>query len=274
MVRAVPLILVGAALGSVATWSVSGRATPGAPPPGLVATERACDADEVSRLKQRMVQLESELSRPISATGTRPPGAAVIPSYEEHDDPAPSPANDALSWKISAIEKFVPLAPEQKERLRERYERESDAQAHGTEVEVESLEEILGPENASYYRAQVQAAFKRVQDEEIERESVWLSRKLGLSQEQETSMRQVFERVEAELGTTGHTSNSAKNPQERVRAMIAENRRRSELRIAELSRILTPEQLQVYARLEAESSASDVEVFHDPGAGQGAAAPK
>jgi hypothetical protein len=198
----------------------------------------------------------------------------VIPSHEAPDDPAPSPANDALSWKISAIEKFVPLTPEQKERLREKYERESDAQAHGNEVEVESLEEILGPENASYYREQVQAAFKRVQDEEIERESVWFSRKLGLSEEQETSMRQVFERVEAELGTTGHTSNSAKNPQERVRAMIAENRRRSELRTAELSRILTPEQLQVYARIEAESSASDVEVFHDAGAGQGAAAPK
>jgi hypothetical protein len=51
--------------------------------------------------------------------------------------------------------------------------------------------------------------------------------------------------------------------------MIADNRRRLELRNAELSKILTPEQLQAYAQIEAESSASDVEVFHD--AGEGAA---
>lgn len=274
MVRAIPFILVGAALGSVATWSLYGRSNPDGPPPGPVATQLACDADEVSRLKQRVDQLEGEKSRLTSATVSRPPGAAVTPSHGAPDDAVPSPSNDALSWKISAIEKFVPLTSEQKERLGEKYERESEARANGDEVETESLEEILGPENASYYREQVQAAFKRVQDEEIERESVWLSRKLGLSQEQENSMRQVFERVESELGTAGHASNSGLNPQERVRAMIAENRRRSELRTAELSRILTPEQLQAYARVEAESSASDVEVFHDPGAGQGTAAPK
>ena len=50
--------------------------------------------------------------------------------------------------------------------------------------------------------------------------------------------------------------------------MIAENQRRSELRTNELSNILSPEQRRAYAELEAESSASDVEVFHDPGASE------
>jgi hypothetical protein len=81
-------------------------------------------------------------------------------------------------------------------------------------------------------------------------------------------MRQIFERVESEVDQSGSQGHSGGSPQERVRSMIAENRRRSELRNAELSRILTPEQLRTYAQLEAESSASDVEVFHDPGAGQ------
>ena len=274
MVRAIPFILVGAALGSMATWSVCGRSTPAGPPPRPVATQLVCDADEIARLQQRVAQLEGEKTRLASTTVSRPPDATVAASHGAPDDGAPSSSNDALSWKISAIEKFVPLTAEQKERLREKYERESEARTIGDEVQAESLEEILGPENASYYREQVQAAFKRVQDEEIERESVWLSRKLGLSEEQESSMRQVFERVESALGATGHAPNSGLNPQERVRAMIAENRRRSDLRSAELSRILTPEQLQAYARIEAESSASDVEVFHDPGAGQGTAAPK
>jgi hypothetical protein len=171
-----------------------------------------------------------------------------------------------VAWRVSAIEKFVPLNPEQKERLREKYERESTASANGEEVESESLEDIIGSENASYYREQVQAAFKRVQNEEIERESVWLTRKLGLSPEQESSVRQIFERVESEVSQSTAPGHLSGTPQERVRALIAENQRRSELRTNELSNILSPEQRRAYAELEAESSASDVEVFHDPGA--------
>jgi hypothetical protein len=269
MVRAVPFILVGAVLGGVATWSVSGGVVPDSPPPWPVATPLACNSDELVRLKQRVAELEGERSHVAALISPRPNGAPATTSPEALNHEESNPTNNSLSWKISAIEKFVPLTSDQKDRLREKYERESQARANGEEVETEPLDDILGADNASYYRQQVQAAFKRVQNEEIERESVWLSRKLGLTPDQESSMREVLERVEVDIGGGHESERSGLSPQDRVRAMIAENRRRVELRNAELSKILTPEQLQAYAQIEAESSAADVEVFHDAGEGAG-----
>jgi hypothetical protein len=224
-----------------------------------------CDSQEVARLKVRVAQLEEERREVAATTPARAPRMPSGESHESRGSEPPSSSDDTVSWRVSAIEKFVPLSPEQKERLREKYQRESTALADDAPVESESLEDIIGSENASYYREQVQAAFKRVQNEEIERESVWLTRKLGLSPEQESSVRQIFERVESEVSQSKAPAHSSGTPQDRVRALIAENKRRSELRKDDLSRILTTEQLRTYAQIEAESSASDVEVFHDPG---------
>lgn len=266
MIRTIPFVLAGAVIGGVLTWSVSGSSGHSTPPPGPPLSPLACDAQEITRLKLRVAQLEDEKKSAVSHSATPLPGIAAEESHEVGEAGAAISSQDTVSWRVSAIEKFVPLNPEQKERLREKYERESTASANGEEVQSESLEDIIGSENASYYREQVQAAFKRVQNEEIERESVWLTRKLGLSPEQESSVRQIFERVESEVSESTAPGHSSGTPQERVRALIAENQRRSELRTNELSNILSPEQRRAYAELEAESSASDVEVFHDPGA--------
>ncbi|MEY4669726.1 MAG: hypothetical protein RL518_2425 [Pseudomonadota bacterium] len=269
MIRAVPCILVGAVLGSIATWGVYGRVAPSIPSPGPSSTPLTCDAEEVARLKLRVEQLEKERGHLVSSVPSPLAGGpARIPEREGEGENVAS-STETLSWRISAIEKFVPLTPEQKERLREKYERESAARGSGEEVETESLDDILGAENASYYREQVQAAFRRVQNEEIERESVWLSRKLGLTAEQESSVRQLFERVESEVSEAQDHGQARGSPQERVQQLIAENRRRSELRNAELARVLSPEQFKTYVQLEAQSSTSDVEVFHDPGPMQG-----
>jgi hypothetical protein len=226
----------------------------------------ACDIEEFNRLKLHVAQLERERHAAVP-TLAAPSTRVETGAHESSGTPNPPISQDTLSWRISAIEKFVPLSDEQKGRLRDKYERESAAKSSGEEVETESLDDILGADNASYYRQQVSAAFKKVQDEEIERESVWLSRKLELTPDQESSVRQIFERVESEIAGARVTAGAGLSPQERVRAMIAENRRRSELRNAELSRILNPRQLQTYAQIGAESSASDVEVFHDAGEG-------
>ncbi len=69
--------------------------------------------------------------------------------------------------------------------------------------------------------------------------------------------------VESEFGSSSHGSKTS--PQERVKAMIAESKRRRALRSEKLQAVLPPDQYQVYLRSEAESAASDVEVFHDAG---------
>ena len=49
------------------------------------------------------------------------------------------------------------------------------------------------------------------------------------------------------------------------RLEVLKNRRLSELRNEQLKAALTPEQYEAYLRSQAESAASDIEVFHDPG---------
>jgi hypothetical protein len=111
----------------------------------------------------------------------------------------------------------------------------------------------------------VQAAFDRVENEELEKETVWVARKVGLNAEQEARMRDVFSSVEktidGEFSDQGH--GTSLNPRERVTRMIAENKRRVQLRADALKGVLSNEQYQEYLKLESQSAASDVEVFHE-----------
>ncbi len=253
MVRGLPILLAGICIGSGIAWAIFASSSPTAPVPVPQAEPLVCDQSDLKRMQERVAQLESELASAKTrahSTIVTPEVAAAEPQFDE-----------ALNWKISAIEKFVPLSDEQKERLREKYTKERAGEGEG----AESLDDILGTEGASFYRERVQSAFKKVQDEEVEREVVWLSRTLSLSKEQEGSVRTILANVEAEVSKGGAHAQSGATPQERVREMIAQNRRRSDLRSEQLRRVLTPEQFQAYLQAEAESSASDVEIFHDPG---------
>ena len=228
MVKAIPYLLVGAGLGAGIMWGLRGSSAPTVSMPIPQAKPLQCDESELTQARGRISQLETEL-----ATLRNAPSPTIAPSGAPSEAPSTERSDDTLSWRVSAVEKFVPLNDEQKARLREKYAKEKRGE------EAESLDDIVGEESATYYRQQVQAAFKRVQDEEVDRDVVWLSRKLSLSQEQEASVRSIFQNVEAEVSTGKIHGSSGATPQERVRVMIAS---------------------------EAESAAADVEVFHDPGA--------
>jgi regulator of replication initiation timing len=173
----------------------------------------------------------------------------------------------ATAWRISAIEKFVPLSDEQRRRLAEKFVEERKAKAEGRESVAESLEEILGEENAQVYRGQVKATYERVQNEELEKDTVWMARKLALSPEQEGRMRATFEDVERAVAAEYPASQlgAGDTPQQRVQRMIAENKRRVQLRAERLRQVLPPEQYEAYMKAESESAASEMEVFHDSG---------
>jgi DnaJ-domain-containing protein 1 len=173
---------------------------------------------------------------------------------------------NAVRWKISAIEKFVPLNDEQRSRLTAKFAADTEAKKRDEPPSSESLEDILGAEQASFYRDQVQAAFKRAQDQEIEREVVWLSRQLSLSTAQEDAMREAMARVESQVRSAQGHGSGAGTPQERIQAMIRENQARRDLTNEELRKILSADQFQAYLKGETESAAADAEVFHDPAA--------
>jgi len=226
--------------------------------------------DQLSHERQRAAELERRLSQssvaPVEIAKATPAPSQVAQQTGEGES-ASAPQVEADRWRISAIEKFVPLDQDQKRRLEEKYRIERQNKENGADTESESLEAILGEDNAKYYREQVQAAFDRVQKQESEKEVAWLSRQLNLTVQQERSVQGIFAEVEQAINTefSEPQHGIARNPQERVRQMIGENRRRSQLLLERLQGVLSPGQYETYARIEADSPDSDVEVFHDPG---------
>jgi hypothetical protein len=258
MVKAIPYLLGGIVIGGGLVWVVYATPSPSLPLPGPQAQVLTCDTSELKLAQQKIAELESELVVVKNAAAPM----ATSPEQPASHDASQIDSDESLKWKVSAIEKFVPLTDEQRERLRDKYAKERQGEGEGA---TESLDDILGAESAKYYREQVQVAFKRVQDEEVEREVVWLSRKLTLSTEQESSVKAILSNVEAEVSQGRSHSPSGATPQDRVKSMIAENRRRTELRNEQLKQVLSADQFRSYLQSEAESSSADVEVFHDAG---------
>ncbi len=272
MVKPLSVFVLGLALGGAAVWAGHRAASAPslAPSPdaeSAVATVAAaplsCEG-EVVPLRARVLELEGQLQRNLQAR--HPAEGTVSAEPDSGDEAGARRIEEASRWRVSAIEKFVPLSDDQKERLAKKFA--DEAGSVGGEETGESLEDILGEESATYYREQVKAAFQRVQDEETEKEVVWLGRQLSLSPEQEQEVRGVYSRVEAQVeremgkAQSGGAELSAQN---RVRRMVQENRLRSSLRSSMLKEVLSKQQYEAYLKSESESAASDMEVFHDPG---------
>ena len=271
MFKAFLVFTAGLLVGAVAVWATSDVPSQDAPQQMVPAVPISCDA-EVGTLRERVSELELQMRdslrtplpepRQVEEEVTGSTGGELLAGNPQEE----ARIREATTWRISAIEKFVPLTQQQKDRLSEKFLKEAGSDS--TDESSESLEDILGAESAAYYREQVKSAFQRVQDQETEKEVVWLSRQLSLTAQQEQSIRDIYQRVEQqvdqEIGAGAHDQTS-KSPQDRVKRMIQENRRRDELRNSMVKEVLTAEQYQNYIRSQAESSSSDIEVFHDSG---------
>lgn len=214
----------------------------------------------VSDASKQIAAYESAHSATISAAphNTRSEESEPSTQHTEADQSPTNPPADAVKWRISAIEKFVPLSGEQKERLAESYRAKSEGR------KSETLEEILGNESAQYYREQVSSAFKRMRTQELEKEVVFTSRKLQLSEAQEAKLREIYNSIEATL-VAPTIKNDDVTAQERVKRMVEEGKRRSALRAEKTKEVFTPQQYQEYLKSEAESPEADMQVFHDSG---------
>ena len=270
MVKGFPFFLVRVVGVSIDAWGVYSAQDSAIPQQVPAPVSLRCDTDEVSQARARVAELERELelARVQRASSPELPGKHEVPVGATHTadlEQGVKEREESLNWKISALEKFVPLSDDQKSRLKEKYKQELEARQRGESAQTESLDDIIGAENASYYRQQVQAAFNRMEAEETGKEVLFMSRQLSLSSEQEESVRRVFAEVEAQIETT-RASNTSESAHDRVKGMIDENKRRNALRSDELKKILSPSQYQSFMASQAESAAADGEGFHDPGA--------
>ena len=162
-----------------------------------------------------------------------------------------------LRARISAIEKFVPLTDEQKERLSKKFQSDSNETA-------ESLDDILGHENAEYYRNEMGKAFQRAKEEDEEKDVLLLSRQLNLSEEQESRVRIAIKQAEVEVSTAMRSQGAAsKDMESRLQTMMKENQLRQEALRKQLAVIFSEEQYRRYLENEAASGASDFQVWHE-----------
>lgn len=277
MVRSINLLVIGAALGAVLVWlGIRGSQAPVSP---IVTPDPAlmrCESElaqlglEIQELRRIAVGAKPSVDIVEHAPAHNGSDSAELSSSSNSDaahQAVNQAVNQAVAWQISAIERFVPLSEGQRLRLANKFAEERKAREEGRESSAESLEEILGEDNAQTYRGQVKAAFDRVRNEELEKDTVWLARRLGLSPDQEASMRTIFEDVERAVAVEypQPALGAGATPQQRVLRMIAENKRRVQLRAERLRQILPPDQYQAYMKAESESAAADMEVFHGSG---------
>lgn len=195
--------------------------------------------------------------------------------------PEHSPATDApeaaalsemaiygIESRISAIGKFVQLNDEQRERLRQKYTNDAIAKKSGSPSNSESLATIIGEQNSQFYQQQVASAFERSQQQELDRDIFYLSRKLAFTASQEQRMRQLLEEVET--AAQQHFQQEKKSPEYgqdpsfRVKLMMQENQFKSEWLAGQLKETLTSDQYQAYLQEEAESSNAELGIWHAP----------
>jgi hypothetical protein len=230
---------------------------------------------ELKLVKRQVEEAREECSRGSSAADRKPSDPSTV-YYNRDGVPAERyPEGDperSVSWRISSIEKFVPLSDEQRQRLRDKFRADRMALLEGSsDGGGESLEDIIGADAAGLYREQVRGAFERGRLEQLERDGLWLARKLSLNQDDERKVQGVLSDVEKQLdrefspmmdGAPG----SDGDPGARVGRMIEQNKRRLALRAEGLKGVLSPDQYQGYLLVESQSSGADMEIFHGGGA--------
>ena len=212
-----------------------------------------------------------------------------------------------INARVSAIEKFVPLTEDQRLRLLAKFRAdieaapskdaaalppsstESDIAAEPVEAvasetvasetdevkesspdelpATESLEDILGNENANYYKDQMRKAFEQAAEEEREKDVLLLSRRLSLAADQETALRETIVGVEREVEQAARKEgfgSSGSSMQERMRQMTFESSLRKRLLEQRLKTLLTAEQFKLYLEQQVNSSTNEFGVWHGP----------
>ncbi|NDC36622.1 MAG: hypothetical protein EBZ48_01065 [Proteobacteria bacterium] len=219
------------------------------------------EAADVERCRVELVEARKKVQELSQALARSPSNVEGAVGAEVHGEPAQAaaPANEAIRWRVSAIERFVPITDEQRQRLRAKFTEEQE----GTGIEAEKLEDIIGEESAAFYRQQVQAAFQKARQESLEKEVLWVAHQLSLAPEQQEQLRSVFAAVEQQLSAEGLTQQrDSESAQERLKAVMREGRRRGELRNEQLREVLSADQFKQFLKVQAASSDSDVEIFH------------
>ena len=156
----------------------------------------------------------------------------------------------------------MPLTEDTRARLTEKFE----AEVRDPNAQTEPLENIIGQEQANFYRAEVKKAFVKVRDEEVEKEVLLLGRNLALSSDQQKRLREVYVGVEQQLdelyGDPEQRYRFKGTMEERMKRMMETTRYRRDQLAEALKGVLTPEQYEAYLKEVDSSAEGELGVWH------------
>ncbi len=173
-----------------------------------------------------------------------------------------------VELKLGAISRIVSLSDQERQELRDLFLND-----HDNTSDQQLLTQVIGEERAEFYKETREQAFSKGRQEELEKEALYLSRKLDLEPAEEQSLRSVLTEIDDEISEwrrarsqqLGEQSGAA--PGVKMQVLIEEIIVRRDLMKSRLSTLLGADKFKQYLQLEAESSAADMETFHVPPTG-------
>ena len=189
-----------------------------------------------------------------------------------------------LDTKLAAVEKILQLSEAQKASLKEYF----TSQIRG-ETPAQKFDDIIGAENADFYRQQVAKSFEKAKTEEIEKEAFYLGAKLALTNDQIRDVISVMQQVGQEIQTAeegasepaapaDQNAEGTEKPAEPTPTPVAKDPREAQLEMLrakierdkafqkaldeQMALVLTEDQLRRYQQLKAERSSADAELWH------------
>lgn len=164
---------------------------------------------------------------------------------------------NTVKAKISSIAKFIPLTDDQLRRLNEKYTAELDP----SNTNTEGLEAIIGKENSDFYREQRKNAFEKVLKESIEKEILFVSRKLVLDETQEQLFRQAYLDAENQIRTAREQNAANKSNISTLEKLVLEEKERSRILSENVKNFLNQQQYQEF--LKYQTGSQDMQLWHE-----------
>ncbi|MBL7662660.1 hypothetical protein JNK13_07905 [bacterium] len=171
-----------------------------------------------------------------------------------NQDLAAGANTDFALRRLKILQKFITVDAKQEVELLEVFRGKSNKQ----------LADIVGEDQAKFYREQVEQSFKKSEYEGIEKEQFYFTRKLALAPQQEEALRSIlFSTAAANAELFASADHQKLSMQEKVKLFLAQERNLSSARDSQFKKILSKEQYLRYLELKSNSASSDLELFHD-----------
>lgn len=230
-------------------------------------SENAKLISKISELETKLA-LASQGSSPVSNSTPVAVSTEVPKSRPETETIAQTPNSmreRMMEARINSISKFVTLDESQKKRLRTKFE--TDFLAGGAKDSgSESLEAIIGNDAANFYQEERRKSFERAMNDSIEKEVLFIARRLSLNASQEDALRNAYFEAEREVEASslieGNSQSEPGNRRSRMQLYIEKERKKDLLISEKLRNTLDPQQYEAYLEYQTSTGSSELEVWH------------